>query len=419
MRFSLDVMRARKGDCLMLHYGTRDGPNLILIDGGPSNVYKPHLKKRLGQIHKALGLGSNDSLPIDVLMVSHVDDDHIKGILDLTRELRDQKQARDPLLVHIESLWHNSFDDLLKTTPEELSAEAGFGAAALAGKIEAGDHEKLDVAKVLASIPQGRDLRLDAEFLEWKLNLQFDGKLIMATGKPRPVKLDGGLKFTVVGPLKPDIEKLQKEHDKWLHNSKKTGGSGTAALAAFVDKSIPNLSSLVLLAEVQGKRMLLTGDARGDKIIEGLELVKLLPSGARSKMHVDILKVPHHGSSNNVEVSFFERVPADHYVFSGNGEHGNPERETLEMLFAARADEPFVMHFTYPIDEIDDERKLDWEKEREKEKRKNKKPRAKWSPAKNSISALFETRRFAPGQEISIVGVNKPHVIDLLQPVAI
>ena len=34
-----------------------------------------------------------------------------------------------------------------------------------------------------------------------------------------------------------------------------------------------------MLAEVGGKRMLLTGDARGDKILEGLELVGLLQAG--------------------------------------------------------------------------------------------------------------------------------------------
>ena len=56
-------------------------------------------------------------------------------------------------------------------------------------------------------------------------------------------------------------------------------------------------------------------------------------------MHVDVLKVPHHGSSNNLDDDFFERIIADHYVFSGDGEHGNPERETLEMLFKARGDD--------------------------------------------------------------------------------
>ena len=53
MIFSLDVLRARKGDCLMLHYGSQDEPRLIMIDGGPRGVYEPHLKPRLEEIKKA------------------------------------------------------------------------------------------------------------------------------------------------------------------------------------------------------------------------------------------------------------------------------------------------------------------------------------------------------------------------------
>ena len=56
MIFTLDVRRARKGDCLILHYGSKDDPGLMLIDGGPANVYKPHLKPRLAEIRKARGL---------------------------------------------------------------------------------------------------------------------------------------------------------------------------------------------------------------------------------------------------------------------------------------------------------------------------------------------------------------------------
>ena len=34
---------------------------------------------------------------------------------------------------------------------------------------------------------------------------------------------------------------------------------------------------------------------------------------------VDLLKVPHHGSNRNVTHEFFAKVPARHYVVSGNG----------------------------------------------------------------------------------------------------
>ena len=79
MIFSLDVRRARKGDCLILHYGTKSKPGLVLIDGGPAQVYGPHLKPRLEEIRKARRLAESEPLTVDLLMVSHVDDDHING----------------------------------------------------------------------------------------------------------------------------------------------------------------------------------------------------------------------------------------------------------------------------------------------------------------------------------------------------
>jgi len=132
-------------------------------------------------------------------------------------------------------------------------------------------------------------------------------------------------------------------------------------------------------------------------------------------MHVDILKVPHHGSSNNLETGFFERIIADRYVFSGNGEHGNPERESLEMLVEARGSDPFEAHLTYPIDEIDVARKEDHEKEQRKAKARGKKPAPDWIAASDSLDALVKSGRFKANQKIVIADPTK-HVIDLLDP---
>ncbi len=418
MRFSLDIMRARKGDCLMLHHGSEDNPRLLMIDGGPSGVYRQHLRPRILQIRKSRQMEDDQPLPVDVLVISHVDDDHVKGILDLTTELREQKGDNEPLLIRVRSLWHNTFDDLLDTTPAELDAAVGFGEAAVSGRIEVAGDEELDVAKVLANIPQGRQLRDDAHLLKWKINDRFKGKLILAAKRTKRIALDGGLTFTVIGPMKDQLRALQDEHDRWLRELKKKGRkSPESMLAAFTDRSIPNLSSIVLLVEAGGRRILLTGDARGDNILKGLQLTGLLAPGAGSTLHVEVLKVPHHGSSNNVTTSFFRRVTADHYVFSGDGEHGNPERETLEMLFEARGRAAFVMHFTHPISDIDVDRKKDWQKQQAREKRRKAKVRPDWSPKKHSLTAFFKDTPLSHGQRIEIVQDEKPHVIDLLDPI--
>ena len=426
MRLSLDVIRARKGDCLMLHYGTKTAPRLMLIDGGPSRVYEPNLRPRIERLRAARALGAGQPLPVDVLMVSHVDDDHMQGILDLTTELREQQTNRQPLLLHVRSLWHNTFDDLLDTTPAELDAAAGFGAAALAGTIDVGDEDEVDAARVLASIPQGRALRDDAAFLgrgtqTWKINDAFNGRLILATSSAKKVGLGRGIALTIAGPMQAELVALQKAHDKWLKDQQKRKTKASAsALAAFVDKSVSNLSSLVMVVEAGRKRILLTGDARGDRILEGLQLARLLKPGAASTMHVDVMKVPHHGSANNVDQTFFERITADHYVLCGNGEHGNPERETLEMLFAARGNAPFIVYFTYRIGEIDAARRIDWAKEQAKEKKKGKKTRPDWSPKKHALGAFFASRRLAAGQQIvEMSNDGESQVIDLLDPLGL
>jgi hypothetical protein len=421
MIFSLDVIRARKGDCLLLHYGTADKPRLIVIDAGPSNVYKPNLRPRLKAIRDARDIPDNQPLVAEALMVSHVDDDHIKGVIDLTKELTTQQKDGEPRFMRAKALWHNTFDDLLNTTPEQLKGPASFGTAAINGEFDVESSEHLDAAKILASIDQGRTLRDDAKALGaagdgWSLNQQFGGKLILASADQPPVTLAGDLKVTVLGPLKKELQDLQKEHDKFL-KTLADAPSPEAALAAFVDKSPTNLSSIVMLVEAGEKKILLTGDARGDKILTGLEMAGLLAPGGT--MHVDILKVPHHGSANNMATEFFERVTADHYVFSGNGEHGNPERETFEMLFEARGDAPMTIYVTYPIEEIDPERKKDWEKERQKEINKGKTPRPHWSNPKNSLRAFLDDNPLADGQTLVEIGDDAHEVIDLLDELKI
>ncbi len=427
MLFSLDVVRARKGDCLLLHYGSKDNPRIALIDGGPKAVYKPHLKPRLEQIKQARGLDNNAPLVVDLLMVSHVDDDHIQGILDLTRDLIQD----NPQFAQIISFWHNSFENVIGAgLPPEVTASFThqFGAASMNGDppndmtLDVDEDEEVIVSslKVLASVQQGAQLRSDViNALHAELNVDFKGGLIVAKENTQAIDMDANLKLTVAGPMLPELEALHKKHQEWLESLAKAGKSPEDVLSAYVDKSVPNLSSIVVLAEADDKRILLTGDARGDKILEGLELVGLLAPG--DKIKVDVLKVPHHGSSNNLAQNFFERIIADHYVFSGNGEHGNPERESLEMLLKARGDDDYTIHLTYPVKELDAGRKQDWEKEQNKQKKKkeknpNTKVRDDWSHEVNSLEALFDEH---PGvtDKLSIVQDGEPHVINLLEEV--
>jgi len=87
MPLQLEALPALYGDALLLHYGTKAKPGLIMIDGGPKTVYKNSLRPRLIEIKKSRS--PNDPLPVRLVMVSHIDEDHIMGIIDLANELDD------------------------------------------------------------------------------------------------------------------------------------------------------------------------------------------------------------------------------------------------------------------------------------------------------------------------------------------
>jgi hypothetical protein len=96
----------------------------------------------------------------------------------------------------------------------------------------------------------------------------------------------------------------------------------------------PNLASLMLLVMEGGKTVLLPGDGHAADMLQGLDYHGKLDADGR--IHVNVLKVQHHGSEHNIDEAFVAKVTADHYVFCGNGEHENPDLRVVEALIDAR-----------------------------------------------------------------------------------
>lgn len=398
---TLEVLPAKKGDCLLLHYGTRATRKLWLIDGGPSGVYKPVLKKRLN------ALRGDKQLPVELLMVSHHDDDHIKGLLDLSDEL-ETTLGEKPYLFR--ALWHNSWQRLADI--DEKSPPPAVTAALICD-----EHDEA----MLANVEQGFDLGRFATKFHWPVNRPFIGTVVGLGRTPNSKVTEFvPLALTIVGPMPDEIEKLRKEYRKFLEAREKGDvAAESAALASYEDTSPANLSSIVVLVEHGEKSILLTGDARGDTILEGLKELGLIGGG--KVLQVDVLKMPHHGSNRNVEPDFFDSIVADHYVFSGDGSHGNPERQTLEMLLDARGNARFTLHFNHGLEAIDKKRAADWDKEERKKKKKDPAhPIRPWNQAKQGTMELLEKRANAGGAKFKVVepAGNGAHlVLDLLDPV--
>lgn len=350
MIFTLEALQAKHGDSLLLHYGTKDSPELVIIDGGPGGVFDISLRPRLEQIKKKRS--PDAPLPVNMMMVSHIDDDHINGILELTDLLIEQRDQQEQLLCDITTLWHNSFDEILGND-ETAAIAASLGSVvklSSAGDVEfpknlfRGEPE----AAIAASVLQGRKLKNNREKLSILKNDPFESLVALPKKDKTPFSIEGNLKFTVLGPTELRLKNLQDDWNKKLKEIQKKEAAQARALAAeFIDKSVYNLSSIIVLAEAGGKKMLLTGDALAADILGGLKEAGVLKDG--ETLHIDLLKMPHHGSRANNTEEFLSSVTADHYVFSANGKHEHPSVETLEMISKARGSDAYTVHLTNAV----------------------------------------------------------------------
>src|SRR6187200_855319 len=117
--FTLEALQAHEGDSLLLHYGDLNDPKLIVVDGGPKDIFKLFLGPRLDAIRAKRGGGV---LSIRMVMVSHIDNDHVVGIRDMMKKLRDMKDASQALPYDVLTLWHNSFDDITTNVGATVAA---------------------------------------------------------------------------------------------------------------------------------------------------------------------------------------------------------------------------------------------------------------------------------------------------------
>ena len=167
----------------------------------------------------------------------------------------------------------------------------------------------------------------------------------------------GGMDIKVVGPFVEDLDILKDEWDTWLKKStarvksllKKAevdaagiGNTAESRVDLFLKQigdrkevTQPNLASLMLLIREETKSILLTGDGHSGDVLAGLEHQGELDS--KGAIHVNVLKIPHHGAEYNSNLEFYECVSADHYIFCGNGEHNNPDLRIVTLLFEANA----------------------------------------------------------------------------------
>jgi beta-lactamase superfamily II metal-dependent hydrolase len=362
----LTAFQSDKGDCLLLT--NTAGTARILVDGGMPVSYNAHVAAAMGKLQVA-------KKALDIVYVSHIDEDHIGGVLKMLDDeaawrvkefQKNNPKIKTPTVPRppkIKEIWHNGFGEMLQKKAKPIVDALSAMAPVLAGSDLAEiRREALKQSDLVTSVGQAIEVsrRISPKQLNIPLNPRADGKLMMLRKNQKPIKL-GGLTITIIGPTEAHLEKLRSDWKKFLDSVK-----GKAQLKKIQDaarrteellgasefdnlvsslrlqaemfgnpKEVtpPNLASLTLLVEDDSDSLVLTGDARGDQIVEGLKQAGRLNGGT---IEVGVMKVPHHGSENNIDSDFVEAVIARDYVFCGNGFSENPNTKVVEMMFRRR-----------------------------------------------------------------------------------
>jgi hypothetical protein len=311
----LHVINGFEKDCLLLE---RQG-RFALVDGGSAGTFEHHLQPYLQQ-----QLGTAGTL--DAVIVSQVDSDHSAGVVDLLADLERARVDGDARTVTVADVWYNSFGATMDN-PEGSLQSSLQAMMSLAGRSNVA---AANGASALLGIKQGARLRRLAIKLGIPLNGAFGGQVISQEQQTGVKWGFGDTTFEVVGPTAANLRELQRDWVTWIENNLDAFATGNVAAMANADQGIPNLSSIVLLGATPKGDVLLTGDARGDHILQGLEQAGAVSGGGARQFR--LIKVQHHGSDRNITREFFDRLTADIYVISADGKHGNADDQVLTML---------------------------------------------------------------------------------------
>jgi beta-lactamase superfamily II metal-dependent hydrolase len=318
--FRIHMLPAGHGDALWVEYGSDPGrPHRVLIDGGTAPTYTT-LRRRI----RALPA---DQRHFDLVVVTHVDADHIAGMVRLLND--------DALEMRVDDVWFNDFRHL---PSDVLGPVQGEFLAAVLGR-------------------RG-----------WKSNRAFrGGAVVVKTPARPPVKtLPGGMKLTLLSPVPDGLARLA---DFWRNEVAAKGLQPTdqeaalellrdrrdlrtlpgdalgpprldvealAAEAYAPDTAPANGSSIAFLAEYDGVRCLFAGDAHPPVLEAALDPLVRGNEGRPIPLHA--FKISHHASKGNLSPRLLEQVACENFLISTNGKYyKHPHPQAVARIVARRS----------------------------------------------------------------------------------
>jgi hypothetical protein len=305
----VEALPADDGDCLWIEWPDAHGvQHRMLVDGGRGSPRRipPGLASRLAR-------QPEDQRSFDLMVCTHIDADHIGGLLALADDPPPGFRTAD--------VWFNGRRHLDLLGP----AQGDTLSAALTSRSVPWNQAFRGAAAV---VPPGGDLPV-VELPGLRITLLSPTRAQLATlarSWPR-VLAEAEADLAPAGPV-PDLLR-REDADREVELNRLTARPYTP------DGSAANASSIAFLAEDdEGGRVLLAADATAEVLAASLRRV-----AAGGRYRVDLCKVPHHGSRHNTSPELLSLLDCRHWLVSTSGHrHGHPNREAMARILC-RPDE--------------------------------------------------------------------------------
>lgn len=333
--FTIEALPASFGDALWIEYGEAGKTRHILIDGGLPSTFE-HLEPKIEAL--------KDPRKLELLVVTHVDEDHIGGTVKLLGAVQD-------LELELLDVWFNGREHLdgKQVVLDQLGSKQGEFLTALIAK---------------------QTLNWNKAFKGWPVEVPAGGALPSK-------KLPGGMRLTLLSPGREQLADMIKKWDKELTDAKaKIDWTDVDAVLAFLEgqpslkprdalggsRSVDDLASvkfesdtaeangtsIAVLAEYAGRTVLFGADAYAPVLSKSID--RLLKERHIERLPVDLFKVSHHGSRGNISTALLDKLDCSNYLISTNGKkHDHPDAEAVARIVRHGGASP-VIHFNYRSD---------------------------------------------------------------------
>lgn len=360
---NIEMLPADYGDCMLIELNTRDNKDTytILVDGGTSKSYREGLKDKLESYLV-------DDKKIDLVIVTHSDDDHISGMNDILQNENivtkiDRVIYNSPYAIGKEI---NEWDekDLEKSIKPKVikwtNVSTGFN------RSNRKKNEEVNTDNVNTGAVQASELQqklFDLDKLEMNLILN-DGNSDIN---------NNGISIYFLSPTKELLSKFFriyksqkkciKKSNALINTSREESDYNIPFDELMKDKKVKKLSeynmasmAFIVYEEASNQSILVMGDGSYDVVGEKLKQLKDENGELYSisnPIKIDYFKLSHHGSVCDLTEEFLKLIDCQSFLISTSGKYfGHPDKKLIARVYNNFKNASFYFNYEERMKEV-------------------------------------------------------------------